>query len=175
MLEIGNGNLTYAESRTHFAIWAAMKSPLIIGTNLEYLSQDLVDIMLNKYILAFHQDNKYGKPAKPYRWGINPDWTFNATNPAEYWSGQSQQGTMVFMMNTLNNTRTMDAYFGEVPGLNTHQTYNVIDAWSGDNLGCLRGGISMQIEPHDTAVLLVQKAYCTADVVGGGSVRRFSE
>jgi hypothetical protein len=32
MLEIGNGNLTLAENRAHFALWAAMKSPLIIGT-----------------------------------------------------------------------------------------------------------------------------------------------
>lgn len=32
MLEVGNGNLTLAENRAHFALWAAMKSPLIIGT-----------------------------------------------------------------------------------------------------------------------------------------------
>jgi alpha-galactosidase len=32
MLEVGNGNLTMEENRAHFALWAAMKSPLIIGT-----------------------------------------------------------------------------------------------------------------------------------------------
>lgn len=32
MLEIGNGNLTLAENRAHFALWAVMKSPLLIGT-----------------------------------------------------------------------------------------------------------------------------------------------
>lgn len=32
MLEVGNGNLTLAENRAHFALWAAMKSPLLIGT-----------------------------------------------------------------------------------------------------------------------------------------------
>lgn len=32
MLEVGNGNLTAAETRAHFALWAIMKSPLIIGT-----------------------------------------------------------------------------------------------------------------------------------------------
>lgn len=32
MLEIGNGDLTTAENRAHFALWAIMKSPLIIGT-----------------------------------------------------------------------------------------------------------------------------------------------
>jgi alpha-galactosidase len=32
MLEIGNGNVTDAEARSHFALWAAMKAPLILGT-----------------------------------------------------------------------------------------------------------------------------------------------
>jgi hypothetical protein len=32
MLEIGNGNVTDAEGRSHFALWAAMKAPLILGT-----------------------------------------------------------------------------------------------------------------------------------------------
>jgi hypothetical protein len=36
MLEVGNGDLTLAENRAHFALWAAMKSPLIIGTAVRY-------------------------------------------------------------------------------------------------------------------------------------------
>ena len=34
MLEVGNGDLTVAETRSHFAFWAAIKSPLIIGTSV---------------------------------------------------------------------------------------------------------------------------------------------
>jgi alpha-galactosidase len=73
MLEIGNGNLTIAESRSHFAFWAAAKSPLIIGTALDGLPADHVAILKNKYLLAFHQDPVYGGPATPYKWGVNPD------------------------------------------------------------------------------------------------------
>lgn len=36
MLEVGNGNLTAAENRAHFALWAIMKSPLIIGTAVSF-------------------------------------------------------------------------------------------------------------------------------------------
>jgi alpha-galactosidase len=36
MLEVGNGNLTIEENRSHFALWAALKSPLIIGTPVSY-------------------------------------------------------------------------------------------------------------------------------------------
>ena len=34
MMEIGNGNLTIPEQRTHFAVWAFMKSPILIGTDV---------------------------------------------------------------------------------------------------------------------------------------------
>jgi hypothetical protein len=33
-LEIGNGNLTYDEAKTHFTTWALLKAPLLIGTNV---------------------------------------------------------------------------------------------------------------------------------------------
>lgn len=32
MLEVGNGNITTEETRSHFGLWAALKSPLLIGT-----------------------------------------------------------------------------------------------------------------------------------------------
>lgn len=34
MLQIGNGGLRLCEERSHFALWAALKSPLLIGADL---------------------------------------------------------------------------------------------------------------------------------------------
>lgn len=34
ILEVGNGQLTLAEQRTHFNLWALSKSPLLIGTHV---------------------------------------------------------------------------------------------------------------------------------------------
>ena len=34
MLEVGNGGMTVEEERTHFALWAMSKAPLIIGCDL---------------------------------------------------------------------------------------------------------------------------------------------
>ena len=34
MMEIGNGDLTIQEQRTHFAAWAFLKSPILLGTNV---------------------------------------------------------------------------------------------------------------------------------------------
>lgn len=46
MLEVGNGDLTEEEWRSHFAIWAAMKSPLIIGTTVRSPLKRARDTML---------------------------------------------------------------------------------------------------------------------------------
>ena len=37
MMEIGNGNFTVQEERTHFATWAFMKSPILLGTDVRPL------------------------------------------------------------------------------------------------------------------------------------------
>jgi alpha-galactosidase len=155
MLEVGNGDLTVEETRSHFALWAAMKSPLLIGTDLTRISSTNVAILKNPYLLAFNQDNQYGAPAAPYKWGTNPDWTFNASYPAQYWSGRFQQGTMVLILNTNHSTTRMTADWSEIPGLTAGAAYQVTEAWSGTSIGCLTGGVDIQIPAHDTAVLVV--------------------
>ncbi|KAH0491182.1 hypothetical protein TgHK011_002624 [Trichoderma gracile] len=155
MLEVGNGNLTAAETRTHFALWAAMKSPLLIGTDLAQLSQENIELLKNKHLLAFNQDSVYGQPATPYKWGVNPDWTFNYTNPAEYWAGPSSKGHLVLMMNTLDHTVTKEAKWSEIPGLSAGG-YEVRDVWTDKSLGCL-SSYKTDVASHDTAVILVGK------------------
>ncbi|KAF4301316.1 glycoside hydrolase family 27 protein [Botryosphaeria dothidea] len=158
MLEVGNGDLTLAEARSHFALWAAMKSPLLIGTALDTLSQDNVDIMLNKYLIAFHQDTVYGKPAAPYKWGTNPDWTFDAERPAEYWAGESVNGTLVLILNTDNGTVEKTSSWAEVPGLSGDAKYQVTNVWTEEDLGCIGDGVTLQVEAHDTAALWIRES-----------------
>ena len=65
-----------AETRAHFGLWAALKSPLLIGTPLDTVQEKDLKVLKNWEMLAFNQDPVYGKPALPYKWGINPDWTW---------------------------------------------------------------------------------------------------
>ncbi|KAK4500448.1 hypothetical protein PRZ48_008637 [Zasmidium cellare] len=157
MLEVGNGDITPQETRTHFALWSLMKAPLLIGTDITQLSQDNIDILQNEHLIAFNQDSIYGKPAVPYKWGTNPDWTFNATNPAEFWAGQSTKGTVVALFNSLNASRTMTLDYAEIPGLES-DSYSVLNAWTGEDLGCKQGPFDMTVDTHDTAVYLLQNA-----------------
>lgn len=173
MLEVGNGGLTYAECRTHFALWAAMKSPLLIGAALDRLSPPLLEVLKNPYLLAFNQDKVVGGPASPYKWGTNPMWTFNASFPAEYWAGPSSHGTLVLLFNPYDDERPKFADWEEIPGLHAHKSYEVIDAWTGLSLGCHRGGVRATIGPHDTAVFLVKDG-CSAALGAGRWTRWWS-
>lgn len=148
-----------------------MKAPLLIGTDLGAISQANINILQNKHLIAFNQDPVYGKPAQPFMWGVNPDYTFNNSYPAEFWSGQSSQGVMVAMMNTLSETRTMTTVFGDVPELNANQPYRVINAWTGANKGCVSGSVKMKLEAHDTGVLLFKNSCVgVSDVVHNATI-----
>lgn len=157
MLEVGNGDppLTVEENRSHFALWAIMKSPLLIGTNLANLEQVNVDILKNKYLLAFNQDDVTGKPASPYKWGTNAMWTFDPAHPAEYWSGTFKQGTLIAALNVEDTAQKKEILWGEVPQLKDGNSYNVVDAWTDQKLGCHEGGLALNVAAHDTAVLVV--------------------
>ncbi|KAJ3117515.1 hypothetical protein HDU96_006444 [Phlyctochytrium bullatum] len=56
MLEVGNGGMTIPECRSHFSIWAAAKSPLILGNDIRTMSDEHLEIVNNTEIIAVNQD-----------------------------------------------------------------------------------------------------------------------
>ncbi|KAK3635508.1 hypothetical protein LTR56_014675 [Elasticomyces elasticus] len=152
ILEVGNGGIYPEECRTHFAMWAAMKSPLLIGTDLASLSDDRVAILKNQYLLAFNQDDTCGKPAVPFNW----DWSWNRTHPsARYWSGQSSADVLVLMFNPNDDTESMTANWSDVPELGAAGgSYQVTDIWTSET-SCVAEGFTSSVIRHDTAGALV--------------------
>jgi hypothetical protein len=60
MLHIGQGDFDAGhlkEARTHFALWAMINAPLLIGTDLRKTPQSLLDIFGNSDIIALNQDS----------------------------------------------------------------------------------------------------------------------
>jgi alpha-galactosidase len=49
----------------------------------------------------------------------------------------------------------MTAKFDEIPELAQKGSYKVTEAWTGKSLGCKKNKVSMKLEQHDTAVLIV--------------------
>ena len=51
MLEVGNGGMTINEEKTHFALWALAKAPLIIGCDLTNVRPESLAILKNKWLI----------------------------------------------------------------------------------------------------------------------------
>ncbi|KAF9227345.1 glycoside hydrolase [Gyrodon lividus] len=153
MMEIGNGNLTIQEERSHFAVWAFMKSPILLGTTLSELSADQLAIISNFALLAFHQDDAYGAPAKPF----NASFSSPPTSPPEYYAGKSAKGTHVFILNAANSTQTKTFDFSNVPGIaKSKSPYTVEDMWTSKVIAITdERSFSVSVDAHDTKAYLI--------------------
>ncbi|EED85274.1 hypothetical protein POSPLDRAFT_134790 [Postia placenta Mad-698-R] len=159
ILEVGNGNLTYDENKSHFTAWALFKSPLLIGTNLSAASPEIVEILSNREILAINQDPVVGTSISPFRWGLNADWTSNDSYPAQYWSGPSENGTVVMLLNTLDEPANMFFNLTESPWIRAGRQYAVRDLWTHtDNGTAVRNFTATDVPAHGVVALLLQDA-----------------
>ncbi|KAJ7328508.1 glycoside hydrolase superfamily [Mycena albidolilacea] len=157
MLQLGNGGLTFEEAKSHFTAWALMKSPLLIGTNLSAITHDILGILKNTEILAINQDSVVGKSISPFRWGKNPDWTSNSSFPAQYWSGPSQNGTVIMLLNTLSGPSTMSFNLTESPWIRAGRVYSVRDLWAHTDNGTAVGTFTVKnVPPHGVVALLLK-------------------
>ena len=56
MLEVGNGELTVAENKSHFSLWCLLAAPLMAGNDIRDMAPETVDILTNKSLIAINQD-----------------------------------------------------------------------------------------------------------------------
>jgi alpha-galactosidase len=66
MLEVGNGRMTTEEYKTHFSLWCMIASPLMAGNDLQNMTPETKNILLNQEIIALDQDT-LGRQATCYR------------------------------------------------------------------------------------------------------------
>jgi alpha-galactosidase len=134
MLEVGNGGMTTAEYRTHMTMWAAIKSPLIMGNKLDQLSVEDYQILTNPAILALSQDPvgsavqrrvvKQVEPKDEYGFG-----------EVQIWSGQLYGGDyVVIFLNAANDTQDVEVPLWQVFGLITaaqaEEDWATYDLWA---------------------------------------------
>ncbi|OCB87833.1 glycoside hydrolase [Sanghuangporus baumii] len=155
----GNGGLTLEESKSHFTAWALMRSPLFISTNLSALNQDQLMILKNEEIIVINQDPVVGTSISPFRWGVNPDWISDPLHPAGYWSGPTQNGTVVMLLNTLDEPTDMFFNLTESPWIRAGRQYSVRDLWSHtDNGTAVRNFTASAVPAHGVVALLLKDA-----------------
>ncbi|GKZ69494.1 hypothetical protein AnigIFM50267_004703 [Aspergillus niger] len=119
MLEVGNANFTLNQQQTHFAFWAALKSPLIIGADLSKLSNDSLAVLTNEAIISINQD-ALGEPVT-YREARSKEGLF------QVWAGKVEDGYVVLLLNEKSYPQTVSLSFASL-GLGSPK--KVVELWS---------------------------------------------
>ena len=73
MLEIGNGQMTDEEYRTHMSLWALTAAPLLAGNDIRTMTPAIKEILMNHDVIAVDQD-ALGKQATPVKSGDLEMW-----------------------------------------------------------------------------------------------------
>ncbi|KIJ23430.1 hypothetical protein M422DRAFT_195925, partial [Sphaerobolus stellatus SS14] len=82
-----------------------------------------------------------------------PDWTSNPNEPAQYWSGQTQNG-----LNTQDQQATLSFNLTESPWIRAGRQYSVRDLWTHTDNGTAVRQFSTVLPPHGVAALLLKDA-----------------
>jgi alpha-galactosidase len=108
-LEVGNGGMTDDEYKTHFTMWAAVKSALLMGNNMATLSARDLSILNNPAIIALNQDPKGVSAVRVWRHPVD-DLDKYSQGDMQLWSGPLSRGDyFLALLNTGNTSRAMSA------------------------------------------------------------------
>ncbi|KAL5481045.1 hypothetical protein ACEPAI_9986 [Sanghuangporus weigelae] len=137
MLEVGNGGMTDDEYKTHFTMWAALKSPLIMGNDLRVITPQTLSILSNPAILAISQDPGSRPAFRRWRFFVDDTDEFGQ-GEIQMWSASLSGGDQfVALLNAGNAEREMNAtlvdiFWDTMPIGNApqaSQTWGVYDLW----------------------------------------------
>lgn len=145
----GEGKLagcTDLQYKTHFALWAMMNSPLMIGCDIRKISDEALDILKNKEVIAINQDLEGRGPYCIKQWN-NPDRVFTLIKPL--YGGDYAIG----MFNLSDNASEMSLQFFDIGlpyasgfGLSFHNCHN------GEDEGIFTERRAIRLEPHDCRI-----------------------
>ncbi|EAR94452.1 alpha-galactosidase (macronuclear) [Tetrahymena thermophila SB210] len=145
MLEVGNGGMTTHEYEAHFALWALLKAPLLIGCDVSKMSEDTIRILTNKEIIAINQDPLGIQGHRVKKSGF---WFWSW----QLWMGQLEDGVAIILFNTSAWERNLSFTFKEV-GIVGPAT--IRDLYQHEDLGVFSNSFSAIVPKHGVVVVKV--------------------
>ena len=144
MLEVGNSGLTVSESRAHFSLWCILAAPLIAGNDLRNMSEETLEILTNKEVIAVDQDS-LGKS------GIR----IRDDGDLEVWVKQLADGSRaVVLFNRSLTPENISVSWTEL-GYPSYLKAAVRDLWQHQDLGKFTGSFTAEVTPHDAVMIRV--------------------
>ncbi|VBB84423.1 Putative Glycoside Hydrolase Family 27 [Podospora comata] len=151
MLYLGSSKLNTNQEKLHFGLWAITKSPLVLGLDLEKISNSTLDIIRNKGLIDINQDS-LGKAATTFRPPGAPAPVNGKIYP--YWAGPLSDGVVVGLC-AGTSAGTYSVNFKDVPGLGGSGSYEWREMYTGQTG---KGtSASFNIGLHDMRVIKVMK------------------
>jgi alpha-galactosidase len=155
MMEVGNG-MTVNEDRAHFSMWAMLAAPLIAGNDIRNMSQETLQILTNKEVIAVNQD-KLGIQAFKH----------SAKNDVDVWFKPLDNGDWVVTFlnrgeqarNISFNWKREDVRdeFSKRNARFEKTVYNVRDLWLKKDLGTSKDILSAAVPGHDVLMLRLNR------------------
>lgn len=97
------GGCTDTEYETHFALWAIMSSPLIIGCDVRHMTGRTADILMNRDLIAINQDP-----------GCRPCWYVTSGNRTVLIRQMSDGDIVLGFFNFEDNDSTVEVDFWDI-------------------------------------------------------------
>jgi alpha-galactosidase len=140
MMEVGNPGMTIADNRALFSLWSMMAAPLIAGNDVRKMDDEVLQILINKEVIAVDQD-KLGKQGA----------RFYADPRQEIWVRELDGGDWaVCVMNVTEEARECSVTWKWVGGM-LPQKAAIRDLWEHKDLGCTleQPSVTRTLAPHD--------------------------
>lgn len=150
MLEIGNGGMTTEEYKTHFSLWCMLASPLIAGNDLQNMTAETKNILMNKEMIAVNQDT-LGRQATCWRDNIDYQIWMKALSNNEkaicLLNLSDEKKTVLVDFALLAQTRTgRGGSRGGEPL--TIDNYRVRDLWKHEDITLKETSMYIELLPH---------------------------
>ena len=114
MLEVGLGGMTDAEYVVHFSMWAALKSPLLIGADIRELTAGTLSILNNPAIIAVSQD-PIGKAVSMLRQDFDVKKDKYGQGEVQIWSGPLYPNDqLLILLNAADEDMTITTDLNEI-------------------------------------------------------------
>eukprot|EP00250_Pteridium_aquilinum_P034002 c6834_g1_i1 orf=175-1377(-) len=142
MLEVGNGDMTFTEYRSHFSIWCLMKAPLLIGCDVRNMTTETFEILSNIEAIAVNQDSLGVQGSKVSKQG--------SEECLEVWAGPLSEGRVVVALwNRCASGNYITALWEDV-GLESNASMVARDLWEHRLLpDSYVGNLTMYVDSHD--------------------------
>ncbi|KAJ5166179.1 Alpha-galactosidase [Penicillium canariense] len=133
MLQVGNGGLSEDEAISHFSLWAAFKSPLLMTNVMTKIDPSTLSILQNTAVLAVSQDPKGSSAVRIWRYFVDD-------GEIQMYSGPLSGGDqVVLLLNGGSTARDMNATLADIfwadgpegTAAQAQSSWDVYDLWAG--------------------------------------------